>query len=116
MREPSRSLTPRRVRFRTVIRMHTTLTTAAARGIIRRALRARLRSWRVGRVSCRLTVNGAARCTFSAKRRSRSLRGAGTVRRLSSGRVRYRLTVRITRNGCRPVQSRRCSRASVWTR
>jgi|SRR5215218_4707281 hypothetical protein len=92
------------------------LSAAAARGIIRRALRARLRNWSVGRVSCRRTVNGAARCTFSAKRRSRSLRGAGTVRRLASGRVRYRLTVRITRNGCRPVRSRRCSRASVWTR
>jgi hypothetical protein len=92
------------------------LTTAAARGIIRGAVRTRLRTWRVGRVSCRRTVNGAVRCTFSARRRGLSLRGAGTVRRLASGRVRYRLTVRITRNDCRPVQSRRCTRASVWTR
>jgi hypothetical protein len=92
------------------------LTTRAARGIVRRAVRTRLRNWRVGRVSCRLAVNGSARCTFTARRRGLSLRGAGTVRRLASGRVRYRLTVRITRNDCRPVQSRRCTRASVWTR
>jgi hypothetical protein len=92
------------------------LTARAARGIIRRAVRARLRNWSVTRVSCKLTVGGAARCTFSAKRRGVRLRGSGTVRRLTSGRVRYRLTTRVTRNGCHPVQSRRCSRTSIWTR
>jgi hypothetical protein len=92
------------------------LTTAAARGIIRRALRSRLKNWRVTRVSCKLTVTGAAQCTFSATRRGMRLRGTGTATRLTSGRIRYRLNARVTRNGCRPVLSRRCSRVAVWTR
>jgi hypothetical protein len=97
-------------------RRRSRLTARTARGIVRRALRARLRGWRVRRVSCRLTRTGAARCTFTATRRGQTLRGNGTVRRLASGRARYRLRVRIARNGCRPVTSRRCSRTTTFSR
>jgi hypothetical protein len=91
------------------------LTTAAARASVRRALRARLRNWRITRVSCRLAAGGRARCTFSATRPGMRLQGSGTVTRQTSGRVRYRLTAQITRNGCRPAASRRCSRPVVWS-
>jgi hypothetical protein len=91
------------------------LTRATAAGIVRRGLRARLKGWRITRVSCTFIGRGRLRCSFTATRAGLRLRGSGTVTRQTSGRVRYRLTARITRNGCRPAASARCSRRAVWS-
>jgi hypothetical protein len=91
------------------------LTTAIARSTVRRALLTRLKKWKVRRVSCRLTSAQRALCTVSATRRSLRLRGKGTVTRQISGRLHYRVTARITRSGCHPAASRRCSRRVVFS-
>jgi hypothetical protein len=90
------------------------LSRVAGRVIVRRALRARLRNWRIIRVSCGFTSGGRLRCTFVAARPGLRLRGSGILRQ-SSGRVRYRLTGRVTKNDCHPVASRRCSRGVVFS-
>ena len=92
------------------------LTTAIARSTVRHALLTRLKKWKVTRVSCRLTSVRRALCTVSATRRGLRLRGNGTVTRQISGRLHYRVTARITRNGCHPAASRRCSRRVVFSR
>jgi hypothetical protein len=93
------------------------LSAPAARRAVRAALRQRLRRWTIQRVTCRLTLTRAT-CSFSARRKGYRLRGSGTVTRPAVGRraLRYRLTARITRNGCRPVRSRRCTRRTTWSR
>jgi hypothetical protein len=93
------------------------LTASAARSAVRAALRQRLRRWTISRVTCRLSRTRAT-CSFTARRRGFRVRGSGTVSRPAAGRraLRYRLTARITRNGCRPVSSRRCTRRTTWSR
>jgi hypothetical protein len=93
------------------------LTARASRSAVRRALATRLRGWTVRRVTCRLAGERRATCTFAARRRGATLAGRGSVTlRATGGAVGYRLTSTISRTGCRPVSSRRCSRRVVWSR
>lgn len=92
------------------------LTAKRARDRVRRALSRRLgKKWKVKSLTCRLERDGRARCTFTASRRGAKLRGGGSVRRPNDGALRYRLTVRITKSGCRPGKRTTCSRRLSWT-
>ncbi|MGZ6707834.1 MAG: hypothetical protein ACXVFN_12960 [Solirubrobacteraceae bacterium] len=90
------------------------LTVARVRARVRRALLARLPGWKITRLAC-VVRNGRASCRFVARRRQATLRGIGTVtRRASDGALRYRLIVQITRAGCHPAASGRCTRRAIW--
>ena len=91
------------------------LTSARARGAIRRALLSRLHGWTITKVACGLK-SGRATCQVAAKRRGFKLAGSATVTRRSttSNALRYRLSVRIVKAGCHPVASRSCTRKALW--
>ena len=92
------------------------VTATGATALVRRALRARLRGWTVTSVACRRASDARATCTFAARRRGFRLMGGGAVTRRPSGTaLRYRLTARISRSGCRAVSAKRCSRRAIWS-
>jgi len=91
------------------------LTLKHARGVVRHALRARLRHSKITRLSCRRVSARRAACRFAAKGKTKRVHGTGVVIRRLDGAARYRLKVRIVKAGCRPRGRGHCVRRTIWS-
>jgi len=93
-----------------------TLTLDRSKSTVRRALTQRLRNWRIASVKCKRDSRTRVNCTFVAttKRGSRASGSAAVTRRGAEGLVRYVLTVKVVKGGCRPAASSRCTHRATW--